>query len=294
MPKYGNIWTYYPDANIINFLVKDEAGPVALDVLKRAKERRKAYTYASTYSVMELAAAYPRNPELAVRLLKALRSIVRPHGLKDTPELLRAELRHLQDRSVLMELIEPRDSEYTREYLQVLDDLIERPTQNAVRYQQAADDVARRKRDWLEMMKEAVLKFKEMIGTDALPFERNIDAFFAWSVRTNYIETIVIGLRPPDMRGDMTGAEIGRRLDETIGYRSMIYFMLSAIGYQGILQEDEPHFGDAIDQHHGIYAGYFDIFVTNDQDCRKFATKGLRAGDRVMSLDEFLAFLGTL
>jgi hypothetical protein len=294
MPKYGNIWTYYPDTNIYNFLVKDPAGPAALDVLKRAKQQRKAYTYASMYNVSELAAAYPNDHALAVRLLSALRSLVRPHGLKDTPELLRAELRHLQDRSALMQLIEPRDSEYTREYLRVLDDLIERPAQNAGRFQEAADDVARRKRDWVDMMREARREFGVMIGTDPLPFERNIEAFFAWSVQTNYIETIVTGLRPPDMRGDMTGAEIARRLDETIGYRSMVYFMLSAIGYQGILQEDRPHFGDAIDQHHGIYAGYFDIFVSNDEDCRKFATKGLRNGDRVMSLDEFLVFLGTL
>lgn len=294
MPKYGNIWSYYADNNIYNYLVQNPAGPAALDVLMRAKRERKARTYASMYNVSELAATYPANPTLAIQLLLTLRTLATRCGVKDTPELLRAELRHLQDRSVRMELFEPRDSAYTREYHRVLDDLIERPAQNAAFFQQAADQMRQRKQDWRTAMRGFRAALTQAIGNDPLPFAATFEGYYTWALQTNYIESIVTGLRPADMRGDMAGAEIARRIDETIGYRSLVYFMMSAIGYQAILRETRPDFGDAIDQHHGIYAGYFDIFVSNDVDCRMFATKGLRNGERVMSLDEFLAFVGTL
>lgn len=294
MPKYGRIWTYYLDTNIYNFLVKEATGPAALSVLLQAKRLRKAYTYASTFNISELAATYPYDAPLALRLLRTLREVVVRRGAKDTPELLRAELRYLLDRSVTMELFTSRDSEYTNGYFEVLDDLIERPTQNTARFQQALDDVRERKRNWRDMMREARREFTRMIGTGPLPFPATIDCFFEWARQTNYVETIVTGLRPADMRNAMPGPEIAARLDELIGYRSLVYFMMSAIGYQGILQTATPDYGDAIDQHHGIYAGYVDIFVSNDEDCRKFATKGLRNGERVMTLPDFLTFVGAL
>jgi hypothetical protein len=120
MPKYGEIWTYYRDTNIYNYLVKDPAGPAALNALTSAKQQRKAYTYASMFNIEELAATYPSDPALAVRLLETLRMLVDRSGVRGTPELLRAEIRHLRDHSVRMELFESRDSEYTREYFRVV------------------------------------------------------------------------------------------------------------------------------------------------------------------------------
>lgn len=291
MPKYGDIWSYYLDANVYNHLVQTPGGPAALDELLAAKRNRRGYAYASLFSISELAATYQGNPTLAVQLLAVLRRLACRRGLKDTQEILRAEIRHLRDHSVQLELLAPRDSEYTRNYFQTLDDLIDRPSQNAALYRELYDDVTRRKERTLADMRVAREKFGEMVGSDPLPFARNIDAYFEWARATNYVETITTGVRPLDMRGEISGADIARRLDDTIGYRSMVYFQLSVIGYQCILQEHSPHFGDAIDQHHGIYAGYFDIFVSNDANCRKYATKGLRNGERVMSLQELLEFL---
>ncbi len=291
MPKYGDIWSFYLDTNIYNFLVQDPRGPAALQDLLTAKQNRRGYAYASLYNIMELAATYQGNSTLAVQLLTVLRRLAYRRGLNDTPEILRAEVRHLRDHSVQMELIKPRDSEYTRRYFQTLDDLIDRPSQNTTLYREMYDDVRRRKRQTLDNSREARRQFAAMIGSDPLPFAPNIQAYFTWARATNYFETITTGLRPYDMRNEITGAELLGRLDEMIGYRSMVYFMLSALGYQFFLRETTPDYGDAIDQHHGIYAGYFDIFVSNDEDCRKFATQGLRDGERVMSLQELLEFL---
>lgn len=294
MPKYGAHWSYYLDNNIYNYLVQEAPGPTALEVLKHAKDAGKAKTYLSAYNVSELAATYQSNPSLAIELLKAARAVAVPGGMKDTPEILKAEVQHLLTPATRLEILEAPGSPADRYYVRTLDDLINRPLYNARLYIDLYEDVTRRKESWRESWREARRVLGEMIGNDSLPFAPHIDAFFDWSWETGYIAVVASSLRPPDMRTMVTGAEITRRLDDTIGFRSMVYFTMSALGYQCFLREDRPHFGDAIDHHHGIYAGYFDIFVSNDGNCRKYATKGLRGAERVMSLDEFLAFLGTL
>ena len=59
-----------------------------------------------------------------------------------------------------------------------------------------------------------------------------------------------------------------------------------------VIKKEALDKGDGYDAHHGLVAANFDVYVCSDQDARKFATPGCRNGQKVMTLDEFIASLG--
>jgi hypothetical protein len=76
-----------------------------------------------------------------------------------------------------------------------------------------------------------------------------------------------------------------------VGFRSMVYFVLSAFYFQVMKREHPLRDGDAFDHRHAVAAGYCDYFVNNDEYARKYATQGCRNGQRAVTLDEFLNLL---
>jgi hypothetical protein len=153
----------------------------------------------------------------------------------------------------------------------------------------AADAVRRKEED--KMRAEGfVRKMKEYEGPDNWTF-RDIHDFFDFCFKRTTHGASVAKACMPFGGVRFTKDEFARRLDETRSYRALVYLELSHIFYKAYSgrKRFQKHWGDVIDVQHIVYAAHFDIFVSDDENCRDYAAKGAEGRHRIMPLDEFVA-----
>jgi hypothetical protein len=292
--KYGRIPIYYLDSSVYNELSHQNGRPDAVARLRQAKLDRKAYTYMSRYVLHELVLTYTsRNRDKLPGLMRIVREVAVPGRLvKDTPELLEPDIRRLVDRSVGTDILEPRDTEATRNLATVVAKLAADeplPPEGRAWVDRLAREQQRRKDEWAKVWSawRSAVTEEERRKTP-----KTLGEYLFKVSQNGGLQGNVEPLIPKAVRGLITPAELTRRLDETESFRSLVYYVTAAFYYQVLTGRHDPKPGDAFDHQHGIAAGCFDFFVSKDERSREYARSGCRGNQQVMTLDEFLAFLG--
>lgn len=73
------------------------------------------------------------------------------------------------------------------------------------------------------------------------------------------------------------------------GFCHYLYYWLGLI-YDQNFNNSHPNRGDAIDMYHAIYAGYSDVFVSNDSSLRKYLEYIPCNKHQYLSLDKFFVY----
>jgi hypothetical protein len=106
------------------------------------------------------------------------------------------------------------------------------------------------------------------------------------------LQALVEMWTPQSLKSLIASAELACRLDETVSFRALVYHVTSAFFYKILKTQDGMHRGDYFDTRHSIAAANLDVFVCKDEEARKYASSRCRNGQRVETLDEFIASLG--
>ncbi len=289
--------TYYVDTSVWNQLThQPEPGlPEFVARLKRARDEGQAHTYLSRHLVQELVAAFVRKPDIGRRLFKTVQAIVlRGCLVKDSPVLKEQDVRHLVDPSVSTDPLEPRGCLDVQKMTYAVDVFAQdgpldpkwegfcaQQRQKAYEY----------KTQYLDPWRQLVEEDRKKFDMDSIPEDHTLDRFLGDSNSTETKLAMVELWTPKSLKSLMPLPELARRLDETVSFRGMLFYLTSFYFWKVLKNEPLDH-GDGFDAHHGLMAANFDVFVCKDANSRKYAEAGCRNGQRVVTLEEFVKDLG--
>jgi hypothetical protein len=285
--------TYYLDTSVYNQLVHQPGHAKYIARLKRARDEGTAQTYVSRYLLQELAVASHGNRSLGCRLMKAVQDIVlRGWLVKDTPVLNLEDVHRLVDPTVDKDFLEPMGCTNARKMAYLIDEFSEdRPLDQKWREfcSLQREKQGKYKTQWMAAWRALLKEDREKFAKDKMP------KTFAEFMVDPRGEQAMLGMvrlwTPKSLRNVLPLEDLARRLDETSSFRGMLYYITSLYFWK-VLKHDKLHLGDAFDAHHGLIAANFDVFVCKDVKARKYAGAWCRNGQRVETLDDFVASLG--
>lgn len=282
----------YFDTNIYNHLFDDS---VAFHKIKSAVDKRIIRIFISVANVEELLGEYVSDKVKTQQKFNLTREICMTSRVaQDHSELINAEFNHLLDPSIRINVSSNNKSlkEKFFGWWELLSNNIDVKKEEITKI---VDEIRKDKDGFRGSMKEAQQKMRTFIKQDNIT-SRTIPEFIDEMMnKGSYIDSFIASVLGDKIKNTMITVDmVKNNLSIMEGFRHLLYYNLLCIIYHHDFAGGKPEPGDSRDMYHAIYAGYADIFVSNDGDLIKYLQYIPTDKHRYLKLDEFVQVLSEL
>lgn len=285
----------YFDTNIYNHLLKDS---ISLQEIKNAVSKRTIGIFLSITNLEELLGGLKNdqsNTQDIQNIFKLTREICLSGRVTQALfELINAEFNHLVDSTVRINIYS-NNKNVKEKFLYWWELLAKNPNIKNEEIIKINDEIKRDKYGFRDAMKIAKQKMQEAIKKDNIPTEATSEFIDNVINKSNYTDNFIASILEDKIKNSqITVTMVKKNLPAMKGLYHWLYYNLLGIIYHHDFAGGEPEPGDARDMHHAIYAGYSDIFVSDDTNLIKYLRYIPTNKHQYLNLDEFIQYLKTL
>jgi len=280
----------YFDTNIYNHLLDNQN---QIEPIKKAVSNRIVGIFVSDVNFEELLGTYRNNPQKAQSLFQLAWNICLHRATQPLFNLVKAEFRHLIDLSVRINVYS-NDKNYANNFIDWWNLLAKQPNVKKDEIESTLQNIKENKYDFRDAMKLGQQKMKEVITKDNIKFQTPEEFLKEMLNKSSSVRDYINGFLSKVNNPQITVDMVRSNLSKMEGFRHSLYYYLLALVYHHNFAGGEPELGDSRDMHHIIYAGYSDIFVSDDTNLVKYLRYIPTKKHKYLKLDEFIQYLKTL